>query len=225
MARARLDGLALQGWHAHGAERAEIPGTAKIGEAKGPETGGEEGREETGEEERRRRTWSPSRRSPASSAALRPPGPSRFGLRPKRKRREEKRREETDLVANRQVSRLKCSASPSGSIPLRAAPEAKEERGEEERGDGPGRQHAGLPPQVQRFALRFNPSIRSILSMAPLVERSERLAREVPRLASLRLRATLCFAFEPREGDRSGPIGIDRTGTDRRGAPWSIHAT
>jgi hypothetical protein len=46
MARARLDGLALQGWHAHGAERAEIPGTAKIGEAKGPETGGEERREE-----------------------------------------------------------------------------------------------------------------------------------------------------------------------------------
>jgi hypothetical protein len=110
-----LDGLALQGWHAHGAERAEIPGTAKIGEAKGPETGGEEGREETGEEERRRRTWSPSRRSPASSAALRPPGPSRFGLRPKRKRREAKRREETDLVANTQVFRLKCSASPSDS--------------------------------------------------------------------------------------------------------------
>jgi hypothetical protein len=115
MARARLDGLALQGWHAHGAERAEIPGTAKIGEAKGPETGGEERREETGEEERRRRTWSPSRRSPASSAALRPPGPSRFGLRPKRKRREAKRREETDLVANTQVFRLKCSASPSDS--------------------------------------------------------------------------------------------------------------
>ncbi len=120
MARARLDGLALQGWHAHGAERAEIPGTAKIGEAKGPETGGKKGerrreKRRGGEEEKRRRTWSPSRRSPASSAALRPPGPSRFGLRPKRKRREAKRREETDLVANTQVFRLKCSASPSDS--------------------------------------------------------------------------------------------------------------
>jgi hypothetical protein len=43
MVRARLDGLALQGWHAYSAERAEIPGTAKIGEAKGPETGGKKG--------------------------------------------------------------------------------------------------------------------------------------------------------------------------------------
>jgi hypothetical protein len=122
MARARLDGLALQGWHAHGAERAEIPGTAKIGEAKGPEMGGKKGerRNETGEEERRRggeeeTVLVAKRRSPASSAALRPPGPSRFGLRPKRKRREAKRREETDLVANTQVFRLKCSASPSDS--------------------------------------------------------------------------------------------------------------
>ena len=141
MARARLAGRVLQGWHAPGAERTEIPGTAKIGEAQGPETGSEERRKERGE---RRRTCPPT---------------------------------------------------------------------------------ASRPHEVQRFALRFNPSIRSILSMAPLVERSERLARDVLRLASPRLRATLCFAFEPREGDRSGPTGIDRTGTDRRGAPWSIHAT